>query len=238
MNEVVSLLITQGWGLSIVQGSGVTLLLGILGMLLGNLLALPMAVLRWQRVFLLSSLIDGYSLLIRSVPGLLVIYLLFFGSVETVDAIGALFGFQQALRNAYAMIMGVVSIGLISCAYSIEVFRGALQAIPVGMIEAAKSLALPRPVIYLKVIAPLMLRNALPGINNVWQMTLKDTSLVSVVGLAELMRLSSLAAGSTRNPLLFYLIAGLVFLLITGVSQRLFARAERHLNRGFAGMAR
>lgn len=231
-------MITQGWGLSILKGSGVTLLLGILGMLLGNLLALPMALMRWQRVLLLSSLIDGYSLLIRSVPGLLVIYLLFFGSVEAVDAIGAFFGFQEALRSAYAMIMGVVAIGLIACAYSIEVFRGALQAIPEGVIEAAKSLGLSRPVIYLKVIAPLMLRNALPGMNNVWQMTLKDTSLVSVVGLAELMRLSSMAAGSTRNPLLFYLVAGGVFLVITGVSQYLFSAAERKLNRGFGGLAR
>jgi len=131
-----------------------------------------------------------------------------------------------------------VSIGLIACAYSIEVFRGALQAIPQGVIEAAKSLALPRPIIYLKIIGPLMLRNALPGMNNVWQMTLKDTSLVSVVGLAELMRLSSMAAGSTRNPLLFYVIAGLVFLAITGVSQRLFSTAERLLNRGFGGVVR
>lgn len=229
-------MITQGWGWSILQGSGVTLLLGILGMLLGNLLALPMAVLRWQRVLLVSSLIDGYSLLIRSVPGLLVVYLLFFGSVEAVDAIGAFFGFQETLRNAYAMIMGVVSIGLIACAYSIEVFRGALLAIPQGVIEAAKSLALPRSIIYLKIIGPLMLRNALPGMNNVWQMTLKDTSLVSVVGLAELMRLSSMAAGSTRNPLLFYVIAGLVFLAITGVSQRLFSAVERLLNRGFGGV--
>lgn len=236
MKEVVSLLYQQGWGWSILQGSGVTLLLGILGMLLGNLLALPLAVLRWQQVFLLSSLIDGYSLLVRSIPGLLVIYLLFFGSVEAVDAIGAFFGFQDALRSAYGMIMGVVSIGLISCAYSIEVFRGALQAIPFGVVEAGKSLALPRPVIYLKIIGPLMLRNALPGINNVWQMTLKDTSLVSVVGLAELMRLSSMAAGSTRSPLLFYVIAGLVFLTITGVSQRLFSLAERYLNRGFGAL--
>lgn len=238
MNDLLSLMITQGWGWSILQGSGVTLLLGILGMLLGNLLALPMAVLRWQRVLLLSSFIDGYSLLIRSVPGLLVVYLLFFGSVETVDSIGFFFGFQEALRNAYAMIMGVVSIGLIGCAYSIEVFRGALQAIPQGVIEAAKSLALPRPIIYLKIIGPMMLRNALPGMNNVWQMTLKDTSLVSVVGLGELMRLSSMAAGSTRNPLLFYVIAGLVFLAITAVSQRLFNTAESFLNRGFGGSVR
>ena len=73
------------------------------------------------------------------------------------------------------------------------------------------------------------------GINNVWQMTIKDTSLVSVVGLGELMRTAALAAGISRSPLAFYLIAGLVFLLITWLSQRLFRVCEVHLNRGFRG---
>jgi octopine/nopaline transport system permease protein len=117
----------------------------------------------------------------------------------------------------------------------VEVLRGALATIPEGLIEASKSLAMPRKAIYLRIVLPLMLRSALSGINNVWQMTIKDTSLVSVVGLGELMRTAALAAGISRSPLAFYLIAGLVFLLITWLSQRLFRVCEVHLNRGFRG---
>jgi octopine/nopaline transport system permease protein len=233
IDNIWLLLIDQGWAIAILRGSLMTILVGFLGMLFGIMIGLPMALMRWLEVPVVSQLINGYTMLVRSVPGLLVIYLLFFGSVETVDAIGSFFGFQEALRSAYAFIMGVLSIGIISCAYSVEVFRGALEAIPAGYIEAAKSLALPRMVTYLKIIGPLMFRYALGGVNNVWQSTIKDTSLVSVVGLEELMRLSSIAAGTTRSPLLFYVIAGVVFLAITGASQVYFRYFERWLNRGF-----
>lgn len=207
--------------------------LGVLGMCLGLMVALPLAIIRWREVPLLAPLVEGYTMVVRSIPGLLIIYLIFFGSVEAVDAIGAFFGFQAALRSAYAFLMGMLAISIISSAYSVEVLRGALQSIPEGLIEASKALAMPRRGIYLRVVLPLMVRGALAGINNVWQLTIKDTSLVSVVGLGELMRTAALAAGISRSPLLFYLIAGGVFLLITWASQRLFVVCERYFNRGF-----
>ncbi|MFP3740197.1 hypothetical protein SB860_35780, partial [Burkholderia sp. SIMBA_019] len=88
----------------------------------------------------LSPGVDVFTGVIRSVPGLLVIYLLFFGSVETVDRIGVFFGFRDELRSAYSFVMGTLSIATISAAYSIEVLRGALQAIAPGSIEAARAL--------------------------------------------------------------------------------------------------
>lgn len=233
MTDVWHFLFQQGWALSLLKGSAVTLGLGMLGMCLGLIAALPMAIIRWREVVLLGPLVEAYTLVVRSIPGLLIIYLIFFGSVEAIDAIGAFFGFQEALRNAYAFLMGLLAISIISSAYSVEVLRGALQSIPEGNIEACKALAMPRRIIYWRVVLPLMMRNALPGLNNVWQSTVKDTSLVSVVGLSELMRTAALAAGITRSPLVFYLIAGAVFLLITFASQRLFGVCERHFNRGF-----
>jgi octopine/nopaline transport system permease protein len=181
----------------------------------------------------LSQIIDVYSLLVRAVPGLLVIYLLFFGSVEWVEKVATVFGYRDAAQSAYPLLMGVVSIAAISCAYSIEVVRGALNAVPTGLLEAANSLALPPLVTFFTITLPLALRLALGGINNVWQMTIKDTSLVSVVGLQELMRSAAIAAGITRSPLLFYCTAGAMFFAVTAVSQVLFSRAERALNRGF-----
>ncbi|PZM14315.1 ABC transporter permease [Rhizobium tubonense] len=233
MQTLWLLLIEQGWGAAILRGSLVTIVVGLLGMLIGLAFAIPFALVRWTKIAALSQAIHSYTLLVRSIPGLLVIYLLFFGSVESVDAVAAFFGFQEAAKNAYPFIMGTASIAIISCAYSVEVLRGALQAIPTGLLEASKSLSLPRGIVYMKIIAPLMFRYALPGLNNVWQSTIKDTSLISVVGLEEVMRLSSIAAGTTRSPLFFYMIAGCVFLAITGVSQISFTFLESRLGRGF-----
>ncbi|TGV91506.1 ABC transporter permease subunit, partial [Mesorhizobium sp. M2E.F.Ca.ET.154.01.1.1] len=92
-------------------------------------------------------------------------------------------------------------------------------AVPKGLLEAAKSLALPPHVAFFRITLPLALRLALGGINNVWQMTIKDTSLVSIVGMQELMRMAVIAAGITRSPLLFYCIAACLFFAMTAVSQ-------------------
>ncbi|WP_180608737.1 ABC transporter permease subunit [Agrobacterium vitis] len=235
LNDIWELLIGKGWALALLRGGAVTIAIGLLGMLLGLVIATPLALLRWRRVVVISQLIDAYSVIVRGVPGLLVIYLLFFGSVDWVRAITSMFGYQNAAENAYPMIIGVIAIAAISCAYSIEVIRGALQSVPVGLIEAAHSLALPGKVKFFRVIFPLALRLALGGLNNVWQMTIKDTSLISVIGLQELMRTAAIAAGITRSPLLFYGVAALLFFTLTGVSQAMFARAERYLNRGFNG---
>ncbi|MHC2484744.1 octopine/nopaline transport system permease protein [Rhizobium leguminosarum] len=229
------LMVERGWALALLRGSAITIAIGLLGMSLGFIIATPLAVLRWQKVIAVSQLVDAYSIVVRGVPGLLVIYLLFFGSVDWVKTITTAFGYQDSVDNAYPYIIGVIAIAAISCAYSIEVIRGALQAVPHGLLEAARSLALPGKVTFFRITFPLALRLALGGINNVWQMTIKDTSLISVVGLQELMRTAAIAAGITRSPLLFYCIAAALFFGMTTISQSLFSRAERALNRGFGG---
>ncbi len=229
------LMVERGWALALLKGSVVTVAIGLLGMALGFVVATPLAVLRWRRTAGLSQLVDAYSVAIRGVPGLLVIYLLFFGSIDWIRAVTTAFGYQQTAENAYPFIIGVLAIAVISCAYSIEVVRGALEAVPRGLLEAAQSLALPRKVAFMRIVFPLALRIALGGINNVWQMTIKDTSLISVVGLQELMRTAAIAAGITRSPLLFYCIAAAMFFCMTAASQSLFSIAERSLNRGFGG---
>lgn len=235
LNDLWVLMVERGWALALLKGSIVTVLIGLLGMSLGFVVAVPLAVLRWKKVAGISQLVDIYSVAIRGIPGLLVIYLLFFGSVDWVRGITTVFGYQDAAEGAYPYIIGVLAIGAISCAYSIEVIRGALQAVPHGLLEAAHSLALPWNITFFRVTLPLALRLALGGINNVWQMTIKDTSLISVVGLQELMRTAAIAAGITRSPLLFYCIAAVLFFCMTAVSQSLFSIAERSLNRGFGG---
>ncbi|MDV4179271.1 ABC transporter permease subunit [Rhizobium brockwellii] len=235
LNDFWVLMVERGWALALLQGGVVTMAIGLLGMSAGFVVATPLAVLRWKKVVGVSHLVDAYSIAIRGVPGLLVIYLLFFGSIDWIRAVATVFGFQAGAENAYPFIIGVLAIAAISCAYSIEVIRGALEAVPRGVLEASESLALPRKVMFFKIVLPLALRLALGGINNVWQMTIKDTSLISVVGLQELMRTAAIAAGITRSPLLFYCIAAVMFFCMTALSQSLFSKVERSLNRGFRG---
>ena len=118
-------------------------------------------------------------------------------------------------------------------AYSTEVFRGALQSIDRGQYEASKVLGIKKNIQFIKVIMPQMLRLAIPNLSNVWQITLKDTSLISVTGLVEIMRQSYIAAGSTRDPLFFYSFAAVLYLLLTFLSMKLINRLELKYSRGY-----
>ena len=219
----------NGWIAAILQGAVITIAVGIVSMMAGIMIGVACGVVKWARIFPLTLVIDVYTSIVRGVPELLIIYLLFFSSVEFVTKVASAFGYAGLADSGYAFIIAVVAIGTISGAYSTEVIRGALASIPSGHIEAARALGIPGRRIFRRIIVPQMLRIAIPGMNNVWQTTIKDTALVSVVGLQELMRIAFIGAGTTRHPLIFFLIAAVVYLLITMVSQTGFNSAERFL---------
>ena len=114
-----------------------------------------------------------------------------------------------------------------------EFFRGAIQSIDKGQFEASKVLGFKKHVHFFKIILPQMLRLAIPNLSNVWQITLKDTSLISVTGLVEIMRQSYIAAGSTRDPLFFYSFAALLYLMLTYLSMKLINRLEIKYSKGY-----
>ncbi|WP_333631283.1 ABC transporter permease subunit [Agrobacterium cavarae] len=216
-----------GWIGAILRGTAITIAVGIASIILGAIIGTLFGLVKWARIFPLTIFVTAYTSLIRGVPELLIIYLLFFSSVEFVTKVATAFGYAALADSGYAFIIAVIAVGAISGAYSTEVIRGALASIPAGHIEAARALGLSRSRIFRRIIFPQMLRIALPGMNNVWQATIKDTALVSVVGLQELMRTASVGAGSTRNPLIFFLIAAIVYFVITIISQAGFDRVER-----------
>jgi octopine/nopaline transport system permease protein len=131
-----------------------------------------------------------------------------------------------------SFLAGALAVGVISGAYQAEVFRGAFLAVAKGEIEAARAVGMGRWLMFRRIIAPQVLRFALPGLGNLWQVALKDSSLISVTGLAELMRVSQVASGSTRQPFTFYLAGGALYLVLTVFSTRVFDRAEAHATRG------
>ncbi|WP_296106648.1 ABC transporter permease subunit [uncultured Agrobacterium sp.] len=216
-----------GWIGAILRGTAITIAVGLASIILGALIGTLLGLIKWAKIFPLTVIVTAYTSLIRGVPELLIIYLLFFSSVEFVTSVATAFGYAALADSGYAFIIAVVAVSAISGAYSTEVIRGALASIPTGHIEAAKALGISRYRIFQRIILPQMLRIALPGMNNVWQATIKDTALVSVVGLQELMRTASVGAGSTRNPLIFFLIAAVVYFVITIISQAGFDRVER-----------
>ena len=146
--------------------------------------------------------------------------------------VASMFGYNDYIEiNAF--MTGAFAIGIISGAYSTEVFRGAILSIDKGQFEASKVLGIKKHIQFFKVVLPQMLRLAIPNLSNVWQITLKDTSLISVTGLVEIMRQSYIAAGSTRDPLFFYSFAAVLYLLLTFLSMKLINKLEVKYSRGY-----
>jgi octopine/nopaline transport system permease protein len=168
---------------------------------------------------------SAYTTVLRGIPDLLVIYLLYFGGSTALTAIGRALG-SEGFIGVNAFLTGALAVGIVSGAYQTEVFRGAFLAIPRGEIEAAKAVGM-RPLLMLRrIIAPQVLRFALPGMGNIWQLVLKESALISVTGLVELLRQSQVAAGSTKQPFPFYITAMAIYLLLTSASSWLFRRGE------------
>ena len=221
-----------GWGDELFIATLMTLAVSITAILIGFLFALIFTPLKLSKNKFLNLIANCYTTVIRGVPELLVIYLFFFGGSGAVMFVASIFGYNDYIEiNAF--ITGSCAIGIISGAYSNEVFRGAIQSIDKGQFEASKVLGLKKPIHFFKVIMPQMLRLAIPNLSNVWQITLKDTSLISVTGLVEIMRQSYIAAGSTRDPLFFYSFAAVLYLLLTYLSMKFINRLEIKYSKGY-----
>ena len=221
-----------GWGDELFYATLMTIAVAITAMLIGFLFALIFTPLKLSKNKFLNLIANSYTTIIRGVPELLVIYLLFFGGTGAVMYVASIFGYNEYIEiNAF--ITGAFSIGIISGAYSTEVFRGAIQSIDKGQFEAANVLGLNKFGKFFKIILPQTLRLAIPNLSNVWQITLKDTSLISVTGLVEIMRQSYIAAGSTRDPLFFYSFAAVLYLLLTFLSMKLINKLEIKYSRGY-----
>ena len=221
-----------GWGDELFYATLMTLAVSITAMLIGFVFALIFTPLKLSKNKFLNLIGNFYTTVIRGVPELLVIYLFFFGGSGAIMFVASMFGYNEYIEiNAF--LTGSFAIGIISGAYSTEVFRGAIQSIEKGQFEASKTLGFKKPIQFFKIIMPQMLRLSIPNLSNVWQITLKDTSLISVTGLVEIMRQSYIAAGSTRDPLFFYSVAAVLYLLLTYLSLKLINRLEVKYSRGF-----
>lgn len=224
----------DGWGLSLLFAAMMTIAVAATGFLLGGVIG---ALVAWGKIagnLPVRVSADAYTTILRGIPDLLVIYLFYFGGSMALTGIFNLAG-QEGFVGVPPFAAGAAAIGVVSGAYQAEVFRGAFRVLSRGEIEAGKAAGMGRFLLFRRIIAPQVFRHALPGIGNVWQMALKESALISVTGLVELLRQSQIAAGSTRKPFVFYLIAGALFLVISWLSSQVFAALERRARKSSAG---
>jgi octopine/nopaline transport system permease protein len=227
----------KGWGLSLLEGALMTLLVSIAGLAVGAALGSLVAWAKLSGATVAGAIGEGYAALFRGLPELLVIYFVYFGSSALLTGAGHALGFEGFL-GVPPFAAGALAVGVVSGAYQGEVFRGAYLAIARGELEAARAVGMGRPLMFRRVIAPQVLRFAIPGLGNLWQVALKDSSLIAVTGLSELMRVSQVAAGSTRQPFVFYIAGGVLYLALTTLSNRVFDAAEARATRGLRREAR
>ncbi|UXN06605.1 ABC transporter permease [Bartonella sp. HY761] len=221
----------EGWGKVLLLGALLTIALAICGFFLGAVIGILAAWAKLSGGRILRIIAETYTTVIRGIPDLLVIYLFYFGGSSAVTAIGRYFG-SEGFIGFPGFLAGVLAIAICSGALHTEVFRGAYKAIPSGEIEAATASGMSIWIKFRRIIAPLAFRYALPGFGNVWQVALKESALVSIVGIIDLMQQAKFGAGNTGLHFQFYIIAAAIYLLISTVSGSALQISERIFSRG------
>ncbi|HEV7321645.1 MAG TPA: ABC transporter permease subunit [Ensifer sp.] len=221
----------DGWGHALAVGAWMTILIALSGFAIGAVIGTFGA---WAKISggpVTRMAAETYTTVLRGLPDLLVIYLFYFGGSAAITAVGQFFG-AEGFVSFPGFLAGALAVGVTSGAQQTEVFRGAFRAVHPGELEAATACGMGRLLKFRRITAPLTLRHALPGLGNVWQVVLKESALVSVTGVVELLRQSQIGAGSTGRPFDFFFIAALVYLAISTVSGLLLQLSERRLSRG------
>lgn len=226
----------KGWGALLLLAALTTLCVTAVALAIGAVFGAIVASAKLSNNVIFKALGNAYTTIFRGVPELLIIYLIYFGGSSAVTAIGKSLGYEGFLGMP-SFIAGALAVGIISGAYQAEVYRGAYLAIHKGELEAAEAIGMHHGMRLRRIIMPQVLRFAIPGLGNVWQLSLKDSALISVTGLAELMRTSQVAANSTRQYFLFFIVGGCLYLILTSLSDRVFNGAERRANRSMPSAA-
>lgn len=216
---------------SILQGGLITLAVALTSLMIAVLLGLAGAGMKLSRSRALRLLAGAYTTIIRGVPDMVLMLLIFFGGQTIVNALAAKAGYDGYV-DVNPFIAGVLTIGFIFGAYLTETFRGAIMAVPPGQREAGIAYGMSSRQVFARIVFPQMVRFAIPSFANNWLVLVKSTALVSVIGLGDMMQRAGLAAGATREPFTFYTAVALLYLAITTVSVLLLNALERRYSLG------
>ncbi|RDH44564.1 ABC transporter permease [Zooshikella ganghwensis] len=219
----------HGYEASLVSGAWVTLQVALWSLLISVILGILTALAKLSKTLPLRVIGTLYTTVIRGIPDLVLMLLIFYGGQMLVNVVAESVGYEEYI-DVNPFIAGVLTIGFIFGAYMAETFRGAIMAVDQGQLEAGKAYGMSSWMIFRRILFPQMMRHALPGFGNNWLVLLKTTALVAIIGLEDMVRKAQLASGSTQEPFTFYFAVCLIFLLYTTVSILLLNWAERHFS--------
>lgn len=235
MDELIGLLAwgPGGWGDEIAAGLKVTALLALatapVGLVGGFMLALG----RRSDTIALRIPATVFATVFKGLPELITLFMVFYGTPLLVQAIVRLVAPDTFVQMS-PFLAGMLALGAVSASYASEVFMSALAGVQTGQIEAANALGLRRFAVQWKIVIPQMMRLALPGLGNLWLVLLKDTALVAVIALPDLLRRTQIAVGATREPFFFFAVAMLIYFVLSMASSAGLSALERRYSRGEA----
>lgn len=220
----------NGWGDEIAAGFWVTSGLALATLPIGLFLGFFFALAKLSASKAMRHAANIYTTIFRGLPELLTIFMIYFGmQIGLRQALVAL-GFEDAVEiNSF--VAGMIALSLVFSAYASEVLASAFQAIPAAQYEAGAALGLRKRTVMRRIILPQLIRIALPGLGNLWMNLLKDTALISVIGLSDILRQSGIAARITKQPFLFFGVACLLFLVLAMASSVIISWLERRSKR-------
>lgn len=214
----------------ILKGMLVTVEVAVLSLFIAVMLGMLGALAKLSKSRIARSIAGVYTTIIRGVPDLVLMMIIFFGGQLVVNDISESLGLGY--MDISPFIAGTLTIGFIFGAYMAETFRGGILAVSRGEIEAGYAFGMTARQVFIRITLPAMVRHALPGFGNNWMVLAKATALVSVIGLQDLVYNANQAGGTTREPFKFLLVAALMYLLITGVSDLALRWADRKFSVG------
>ncbi|MBJ8504028.1 histidine ABC transporter permease HisQ [Acinetobacter seifertii] len=220
----------SGYGPLLLSGTWMTIQLALLSLLLSVIIGLIGASSKLSNIKALRYIATAYTTLIRSVPDLVIMLLLFYSLQLGLNQITEALQMDQIDINPF--VAGVITLAFIYGAYFTETFRGAFQSVPTGQIEAAMAYGMTPWQVFRRVLFPQMMRFALPGIGNNWQVLIKATALVSIIGLTDIVKITQDAGRSTMQLFFFSIVAAAIYLAITTVSNLILMWLERRYSAG------
>jgi polar amino acid transport system permease protein len=219
-----------GWGATLLVALGKSILIAIGAFALGLLIGIGGAYGKLYGSPVTKDLLGIYTTIVRAVPELILILILYFAVTSSLNSLLLAWGFERIQISGFAA--GIAVLGVVQGAYATEVLRGAILSVPSGQIEAARAMGMPPLMLAWRVTFPQMLAAAIPGLANLWLIATKDTALLAVVGYAELTLVTRQAASTTKAFFTFFMAAGVLYLIISIISTMLFAKAEAWARRG------
>ncbi|GGA92772.1 ABC transporter permease [Brucella endophytica] len=214
-----------GWGKSIASGVFITVSLALATLPLGLLAGFFVAMGKQSKEPSIRLAANIYTTIFRGLPELLTMFLVYFGAQMGLQKLVSLLGIDATIEiNSF--VAGMVALGVVFSSYASEVFLSAFRAIPAGQYEAGYAIGLSNGLTMRKIILPQLVRIALPGLANLWMVLFKDTSLISVIGLADIMRQTGVAARVTKEAFLFYGVACMLYLVLAIISSYFINRIE------------